>query len=326
MAHHGPRTCPAAGLIARSHRPPGSGRVAATSWHVGSRFLRGPAPVAPGPPVAWRCDGEPAWWPRSGAAPAVTGSRKVGAPQGKGAGESQDGATCRIRATESRPPMAPERSGAQARVKRCGKSAPAPGATPAARQPPPGARSNRGRAGPATSPQVDRTDGWPPIRNSRKGPGGQNPAYKPAHHRTPPADQGKHPAQGPENGPNPTRTAQARGARGRSASGLALPVGTHRGRRPGRPASKGPRRRRSRWRAGPALFDELPLSRVGQPVKVGCALAGTAARGASVTGGGGWMAVIGGSVTGGSVTGVGSTLVVHSTVEIEANPSSPASM
>jgi hypothetical protein len=34
---------------------------------------------------------------------------------------------------------------AQARVKRCGKSAPASGVTPAARQPPPGARSSVGR-------------------------------------------------------------------------------------------------------------------------------------------------------------------------------------
>src|SRR5437868_2814144 len=53
---------------------------------------------------------------------------------------------------------------AQVRVKRCGKSAPASGATRAARQPPLGARSNRGAAGPATCPQVDRTDGWPHNR------------------------------------------------------------------------------------------------------------------------------------------------------------------
>src|SRR3546814_9911325 len=43
-------------------------------------------------------DGESARWPRRG----LTTSRKVGAPQGKGAGESQGGATCRYRATESR--------------------------------------------------------------------------------------------------------------------------------------------------------------------------------------------------------------------------------
>jgi len=37
-------------------------------------------------------DGEPAGWPRRSS----TASRKVGAPEGKGAGESQDGATCRF--------------------------------------------------------------------------------------------------------------------------------------------------------------------------------------------------------------------------------------
>ena len=56
--------------------------------------------------VAWDTgrDGEPAGWPRRG----VTTSRKVGAPEDKGAGVSQDGVTCRFRATESRPPMARE--------------------------------------------------------------------------------------------------------------------------------------------------------------------------------------------------------------------------
>ncbi len=58
---------------------------------------------------------------------------------------------------------------AQARVKRCGKSAPAPGVTRAARQTPPGARPNRGRAARPVprqghAPQVGRTDGWPPRR------------------------------------------------------------------------------------------------------------------------------------------------------------------
>ena len=61
----------------------------------------------------------------------------------------------------------------QARVKRCGKSAPAFGATRTARQTPPGARSSRrhGRpVRPATQRgnlRVDRTDGWPPA--ARKG-------------------------------------------------------------------------------------------------------------------------------------------------------------
>jgi hypothetical protein len=52
---------------------------------------------------------------------------------------------------------------AQARVKRCGKSAPASGATPAAGNPHP----EQGQAWdgwPGRCPQVGRTDGWPPGR------------------------------------------------------------------------------------------------------------------------------------------------------------------
>jgi hypothetical protein len=49
-------------------------------------------------------------------------------------------------------------------VKRCGKSAPASGATRAARQPPLGARPKRGTTGPVTCPLVGRTDGWSPSR------------------------------------------------------------------------------------------------------------------------------------------------------------------
>src|SRR5581483_11276250 len=93
---------------------------------------------------------------------------------GQGAGESQDGVTCRIRATESRPPMAAP--AAQARVKRCGKSAPAPGVTRAAGNP----HLEQGHAWdgwPGRHPLVGRTDGWPPARASES----QNPAYRPAH-------------------------------------------------------------------------------------------------------------------------------------------------
>ena len=82
------------------------------------------------------------------------------------AGESQDGVTCRFRATERRPPMAgpdpPGRGPAQVRVKRCGKSAPASGATPAARQPPLGARPSVPRVARPIG-QVGRTDGWSPT-------------------------------------------------------------------------------------------------------------------------------------------------------------------
>jgi hypothetical protein len=66
---------------------------------------------------------------------------------------------------------------AQARVKRCGKSAPASGATPAARQPPPGARSNAG--GPVRPISPGRPHRWMATPEARAE--GQNPAYKPAH-------------------------------------------------------------------------------------------------------------------------------------------------
>ena len=66
---------------------------------------------------------------------------------------------------------------AQARVKRCGKSAPALGATPAARQPPPGARSNVG--GPVRPISPGRPHRWMATPEARAE--GQNPAYKPAH-------------------------------------------------------------------------------------------------------------------------------------------------
>ena len=83
------------------------------------------------------------------------------------AGESQDGATCRTRATESRPPMAVISITAQVRVKRCGKSAPASVATPAARQPPLGARPSVPRAARPIG-QVGCTDGWSPTGPVRR--------------------------------------------------------------------------------------------------------------------------------------------------------------
>src|SRR5258706_6075486 len=75
-------------------------------------------------------DGEPAGWSRLGAR---TGLRKVGAPQGRvlaraSRGDSQESAT------ESRPPMDVSlRRASQARVQRCGKSAPASEVTRTAR-------------------------------------------------------------------------------------------------------------------------------------------------------------------------------------------------
>src|ERR1700728_3858520 len=88
---------------------------------------------------------------------------------------------------------------AQARVKRCGKSAPASGVIRAARQTPPGARPSVGHGrlvrSERSSPQVGRLDGWPPLPQGR--------------HRTPPigrltVNQGKW--QAPLNHPRKDRT------------------------------------------------------------------------------------------------------------------------
>jgi hypothetical protein len=72
---------------------------------------------------------------------------------------------------------------AQARVKRCGKSAPAPGATRVARQTPPGARPDRGRAarpqtppGRPLEPAGNRRPRWMAAAGASASV--QNPAYK----------------------------------------------------------------------------------------------------------------------------------------------------
>ena len=84
-------------------------------------------------------------------------------------------------ATENKPPMAPSRRGLeQVRVKRCGKSAPAPGVTRAARQTPPGARSSVGRLARPMSP--GRPLRWMTTHPVPAQGRGQNPAYRPAHH------------------------------------------------------------------------------------------------------------------------------------------------
>ena len=70
---------------------------------------------------------------------------------------------------------------AQARVKRCGKSAPGAGATRLARQTPPGARPSRGHGGPP--PHQGQSPGRPRRWMAAYGPKGpgQNPAYRPTH-------------------------------------------------------------------------------------------------------------------------------------------------
>ena len=100
-----------------------------------------------------------------------SGLRRAGCWLTASRGDSQESAT------ENRPPMAPGLPGAQVRVKRCGKSAPAPGATRTARQTPPGARPSVGRSARPMSPGRPRR--WMATQ-APKG-AGQNPAYRPAH-------------------------------------------------------------------------------------------------------------------------------------------------
>jgi len=69
------------------------------------------------------------------------------------------------------------RARSQARVKRCGKSAPSSGATPADRQTPPGARPSRDRTARPMIP--GRPLRW--MATPTAAADGQNPAYRPAH-------------------------------------------------------------------------------------------------------------------------------------------------
>ena len=144
-------------------------------------------------PAAWRDrrprdnggDGESAGWSRRRSQQCRdTTSRKVGAPQGRVLANSQSRRLAGKCHREQTADGGALRGGAQVRVKRCGKSAPAPGVTRAARQTPLGARPSVGRparsvarGNPGASPQVGRTDGWPPS-SARDG---QNPAYRPTH-------------------------------------------------------------------------------------------------------------------------------------------------
>ena len=80
-----------------------------------------------------------------------TGPRNVRTPQGTVLGNTQSGrpaGQCNREQTADGAGFA----GAQVRVKRCGKSAPAPGVTRVARQTPPGARPNRGRTARPSTP------------------------------------------------------------------------------------------------------------------------------------------------------------------------------
>ena len=125
---------------------------------------------------------------------------------GKDAGASQagqpDGKCNREQTADGRSPF--RREPAQARVKRCGKSAPASRATGMARQTPSGARPSVGMGIPPGKPQGDPTPGRPHRWMVTQAPGGagQNPAYRWAH-RHPPSHQH---AQSPANHMHPPTT------------------------------------------------------------------------------------------------------------------------
>jgi hypothetical protein len=119
------------------------------------RAYRDSGRVAPIRARQWR------WW-RVGQAAACraslrrrTGPRNVRTPPGRVLGNTQSGRPAgKCHREQTADGGIDLRSGpAQVRVKRCGKSAPAPGVTRAARQTPPGARPDRGRtARPQTPP------------------------------------------------------------------------------------------------------------------------------------------------------------------------------
>jgi hypothetical protein len=98
----------------------------------------------------------------------MTPLRKVGTPQGRTLARARQGDLTES-ATESRPPMDGPSGSSQARVKRCGKSAPASRATGTACKPRPEQGQVRvwvSRPGhqSVTQPLVGRIDGWSPRR------------------------------------------------------------------------------------------------------------------------------------------------------------------
>ena len=87
-----------------------------------------------------------------GSVASAAGLRKVGAPQGRVLANGQSGRPAGKCHREQTADGQPGDRAAQVRVKRCGKSAPAPGVTRAARQTPLGARPSVGRAARPMSP------------------------------------------------------------------------------------------------------------------------------------------------------------------------------
>ena len=122
-----------------------------------------------------------------------TGPRNVRTPPGTVLGNTQSGRPAgKCHREQTADGGTGLRSGpAQVRVKRCGKSAPAPGVTRAARQTPSGARPRRGRtARPQTppgrplEPAGNRRPRGMAATDGSAEPSGQNPAYAPTRHHT----------------------------------------------------------------------------------------------------------------------------------------------
>ncbi len=123
-------------------------------------------------------DGESAGWLRHGALRCDRVEEGRGSV-GQSAGESQCAAMC-SRDNRKQTASASDLSETEVRVKRCGKSAPASEATPAARLPPLGARSSRKWAARPILP--GRPHRWI-VTQGRQRPG-QNPAYRLTHRQS----------------------------------------------------------------------------------------------------------------------------------------------
>jgi hypothetical protein len=123
-----------------------------------------------------------------------TGPRNVRTPPGTVLGNTQSGRPAgKCHREQTADGGTGLRSGpAQVRVKRCGKSAPASGATRAARQTPSGARPRRGRAarpqtppGRPLEPAGNRRPRGMAATDGSAEPSVQNPAYAPTRHHIP---------------------------------------------------------------------------------------------------------------------------------------------
>ena len=178
----------AGGIAGNSGRRAGGHGAATTALAAGSRGAASQAPELiehSAAATSLSACGESAGWPRTGLLghSAACGTvRKAQFEEGRdstgqGAG-SQPGAARRrkVQQRADRRWVGP-RVRSQARVKRCGKSAPSPRATSADWQTPPGARPSRDRAARPMIP--GRPLRW--MVTPTAAADGQNPAYRPTH-------------------------------------------------------------------------------------------------------------------------------------------------